>query len=61
MRTQKVAGSVIGEERIDLVIVSERKSAQADSCRPVTGRLALSSTLSSSAHSRPGGDAALTV
>ncbi len=51
MRTQKVAGNVVGEERIGLVIAGERKSARVDSCRLGTGRLALSSALSSASSS----------
>ena len=46
MRTQKVAGDVVGEKRIGLVFAGERMTARAD---PV-GKLALLS----SAHSRPG-------
>ena len=58
MTTQKLAGSIAGEERIGMVIAGERKSARADSGRLVIGsRLALSvvsSTLSSAHCSRPG-------
>ena len=55
----KCMGNVVGEERTGLVIAGERKSARADSCGLVTGELAFLSAWSSSARSRPGGDAAV--
>ena len=65
MGAQMCTGSVVGEERIGLVIAGEKESAESartDPCGLVTGKLALSSALSalsSSARSRPGGSAAV--
>ena len=59
LRTLKVAGSVVDEERIGLVIGGERKSARVNSCRLVTGIWALSLVLLSSARIRPRGDTAV--